>query len=89
MSNIMGYIVQVHDEEYMMPPVGSKKLFKVFKEAFEEAKQLAHSYVELHEDDLYGPFLTQNPTKKQADEQGSVSVFQARCCWIWIVSVHT
>jgi hypothetical protein len=88
MSTPIGYIVLMHDEEYSMPSMDSKKLFKVFKDALEEAKQLAHSYVELHEADLYGPFALQNPSKKQADEKGGVSVFQARSCWIWISAIY-
>ena len=76
MSSILGYIVQQLDEDSIVPFEGPKKLHTVFSEALRVANSLYTSYMDAYPEEDYGPYEIYKPSKKQADEQGTVPVFK-------------
>jgi hypothetical protein len=84
---ILGYIVQYSNEDDYTVYHGFKKLFKVYSEALENANEFYRSYLETMNVEHDGPFLAHKPTKKDADNQGSVVVFESRHLIVWVDTV--
>lgn len=80
----IGYIVQYSNEDDYTVYHGVVKLYKVFSEAVENAKDMYRSYLETAAEHYDGPFNTRNPTKKDCDIAGSVVVFESRNFIVWI-----
>ena len=80
----IGYIVQYSDEDDYTIYHGFMKLFRHFSEALDHAKGIYQSYLESHDETEVGHFEVRNPTKKQCDDQGSVTVFESRGYIVWI-----
>lgn len=80
----IGYIVQYSDEDDYTVYHGFMKLHRHFSDALEHATEYYRSYLTSHDDTEVGQFQTKTPTKKQCDEQGSVTVFESRGYIVWI-----
>ena len=88
MSTVLGYIVQYLDEDSIVPFEGPKKLHTVFSEALRVGQWLYTSYMELYPEEEYGPYEIYKPTKKQADDQGTVPVFKGSKYIVSITIIH-
>lgn len=84
---ILGYIVQYSNEEDYTVYHGFKKLFTVYSEALDHAQEFYRAYLGTMEEHHDGPFLSHKPSKKDADNQGSVVVFESRQLIVWIDAV--
>lgn len=82
--SIIGYIVQFSDEDEYTVYHGFMRLYRNFSEAKDHAAELASAYLTTHDESEVGHFETRNPTKKQCDDQGSVTVFESRGYIVWI-----
>jgi hypothetical protein len=81
---VVGYIVQFSDEDEYTVYHGFMRLFRHFSAAREAAGELITSYLTNHHESEVGQFEVKHPTKKQCDEQGSVTVFESRGYIVWI-----
>lgn len=84
---VLGYIVQYSNEDEYTVYTGFKKLFRVYSEAFENAKEFFRGYLEQHDELRNQPFQTHKPAKKDCDVQGSVVVFESPQLIVWIDAV--
>lgn len=83
--NILGYVVQYFDEDKFMPETGYKILHKNFSQALDAAKGRMQDYLTYYQENLgLGPYEFHTPTKKEADSNGYVVVFQNPQIQIWI-----
>ena len=80
----IGYIVQYSDEDAYTVYTGYKKLFRVFSQALEHAKEISQTYLQSHELNEVYPFQSHSPSKKECDQQGSVVVFENPQYIVWI-----
>ena len=80
----IGYIVQYSNEDDYTVYHGFMRLFRRFSDALEHANENFRSYLESHPENEVGHFEVRIPTKKQCDEQGSVTVFESRGYIVWI-----
>jgi hypothetical protein len=83
-SAIVGYIIQILDEEQLLPPMGMKHLFVTFKDAIEHGQALYQSYMESRCEEYEGPFEVYKPTKGDVDIAGGALIFRSRDIHIWI-----
>lgn len=81
---ILGYIVQVFDEDKLLPETGYKHLHKVYQQALDSAKMHTQDYMNQFPNGLVGPFEFHTPTKKQTDENGYSIIFRDAEIQIWI-----
>ena len=80
----IGYIVQYSDEDDYTVYHGFMRLHRHFSVALECAQEQYRAYLEAHAEAEVGHFEIRNPTKKQCDEQGSVTIFESRGFIVWI-----
>lgn len=88
-TRILGYIVQIFDEEMLAPPMGGKHLFETFAEAMRHAKDIYHTYIEVNELDKDGLWEVYTPTKQHVDLSGGALVFRSREYHVWIDTILT
>jgi hypothetical protein len=81
---VIGYIVQFSDEDEYTVYHGFMRLYRHFSEARDHAGELAAAYLTNHHETEVGQFEARNPTKKQCDDQGSVTVLECRGYIVWI-----
>jgi hypothetical protein len=82
--SVIGYIVQFSDEDEYTVYHGFMRLFRQFSDAREAAGELVVAYLANHHESELGHFEAKTPTKKQCDDQGSVTVFESRGYIVWI-----
>jgi hypothetical protein len=83
----IGYIVQYSNEDDYTVYHGVMKLYRVFSEALQHAKEMYRGYLETAAEHYDGPFKAHIPTKKDCDAAGSVVVFESRNFIVWIDGV--
>lgn len=81
---IVGYIVQVFNEDNYLPETGFKHLYTVFQHALDFAKIRVQDYTNMYQDALDAPYEYHSPTKKQTDENGYSIVFRNTTLQVWI-----
>lgn len=82
--NILGYIVQIFNEDRPLPDTGFKHLYKTYSHALQSAKCAVEDYLQQYNLENNRPYALHSPSKKYVDENGYALVFEDIDLHIWI-----